>query len=311
MKQLKMQKKRTGHPLAKNVFKYWQLYLMLVPAFTAVFIFHYIPIYGAQIAFKDYRTSLGILGSEWVGFKHFIRFLTYPDFWTIMKNTIILSLYSYLTFPLSIILALSIDEVQNKKFKKTVQMVTYAPHFVSTVIVVSMINLFFARGSGFINTLIANLGVERIAFLEKQSFFPSLYVWTGVWSGLGWGTIVYLAALSGVSDDLIEAARIDGAGRMRIIWNIKIPCILPTVITMLILRTGSLVSVDFEKIYAMQNPFNLQVSRVISTYVYELGIQGAQFSYSSAIGLFNNFINLVLILSVNWISKKVSETSLF
>ena len=174
-----------------------------------------------------------------------------------------------------------------------------------------MINLFFARGSGFINTLIANLGVERIAFLEKQSFFPSLYVWTGVWSGLGWGTIVYLAALSGVSDDLIEAARIDGAGRMRIIWNIKIPCILPTVITMLILRTGSLVSVDFEKIYAMQNPFNLQVSRVISTYVYELGIQGAQFSYSSAIGLFNNFINLVLILSVNWISKKVSETSLF
>lgn len=306
-----MRKKRSRQPFAKNIFRYWQLYLMLIPAFTAVFVFHYIPIYGAQIAFKDYRTSLGIMGSEWVGFKHFIRFLTYPDFWTIMKNTIILSLYSYLTFPLSIILALSIDEIQNKKFKKTVQMVTYAPHFVSTVIVVSMINLFFARGSGFINTLIANLGGERIAFLEKQSFFPSLYVWTGVWSGLGWGTIVYLAALSGVSDDLIEAARIDGAGRMRIIWNIKIPCILPTVITMLILRTGSLVSVDFEKIYAMQNPFNLQVSRVISTYVYELGIQGAQFSYSSAIGLFNNFINLVLILTVNWISKKVSETSLF
>ena len=302
---------KTSKSLRKNILKCWQLYLLLMPAFLAVFIFHYIPIYGAQIAFKDYRTSLGIGGSEWVGFKHFIRFLTFPDFWKIMKNTVVLSLYSYLTFPLSIILALSMDEIKNVKFKKVVQMITYAPHFVSTVIVVSMIKLFFARGTGFINALIEMLGGERIAFLEKTSYFPSLYVWSGVWTELGWGTIVYMAALAGVSDELIEAAKIDGAGRLRVIWNIKIPCILPTVITMLILRTGSLVSVGFEKIYAMQNSFNLDVSRVLSTYVYELGIQNAQFSYSSAINLFNNMINLVLVLTVNWISKKVSETGLF
>lgn len=306
-----MKEKRNRESLTKRIFKCWQLYLMLLPAFAAVVIFHYYPLYGAQIAFKDYRTSLGIFGSEWVGLKHFKRFLTYPDFWVIMKNTVVLSVYSYLTFPLSIILALSIDELRNKKFKKVVQMVTYAPHFISTVIVVSMINLFFSRSNGFVNMLIETFGGERIAFLEKASYFPSFYVWSGVWSGLGWGTIVYLSALSGISEELIEAAKIDGAGRMRVIWNIKIPCILPTVITMLILRTGSLISADFEKVYSMQNAFNLDVSRVISTYVYEMGIQGAQFSYSSAIGLFNNIINLILILIVNWISKRVSDTSVF
>ena len=294
-----------------NIRKCWQLYLLLSPALVAVFIFHYIPIYGAQIAFKDYRTSLGILGSEWVGFKHFIRFFTYVDFWEIMRNTFVLSLYSYLTFPLSIILALSIDEIRSEKFKKVVQMVTYAPHFVSVIIVVSMIKLFFSRGTGFINNIVEILGGERIAFLEDKSFFKHLYIWSGVWSELGWGTIIYLAALAGVSSEHIEAARIDGAGRLKVIWHVKIPCILPTVITMLILRTGSLLSVGFEKIFLMQNPFNLDVTRVISTYVYEMGVSGAQFSYSSAIGLFNNFVNVVLLLLVNWISKKVTETSLF
>ena len=291
--------------------KYWQLYLLLAPALIAVFIFHYIPIYGAQIAFKDYRTSLGIFGSEWVGFKHFIRFLSYPDFWKIMRNTFVLSLYDYLTFPLPIMLALSVDEIRNEKFKKTVQMITYAPYFISTIIVVSMINLFFDRGTGLINAVIEQLGGGRIAFLERASAFKHLYIWSGVWSGLGWNAIIYLSALSGVSSELIEAAKIDGAGRFRVVWSIKIPTILPTMITMLILRTGSLLSVGFEKIFAMQNPFNLEVSRVLSTYVYEMGITGAQFSYSSAIGLFNNAINVALILIVNWISKKVAETSLF
>lgn len=289
----------------------WQLYLLLLPAFLAVFIFHYIPVYGVQIAFKDYRTSLGIMGSEWVGFKHFIRFLTYPDFWKIVKNTVVLSLYSYLTFPLPIILALSINEINSKWFKKTVQMITYAPHFVSTIIIVSMIKLFFDRGHGFVNNIIVLLGGERIAFLERPEYFSSLYVWSDVWQGLGWGTIVYLAALSGVAEEMVEAARIDGAGRFRVIWSIKIPSILPMIITMMILRTGSLLSVGFEKVFAMQNSFNLDVSRVISTYVYELGIQGAQFSYSSAIGLFNNMVNIFFVLVVNQICKKVTETSLF
>jgi len=295
----------------KEILKCWQLYLLMLPGVVSVFIFNYIPIYGAQIAFKDYRTSLGIFGSEWVGFKHFIRFLSFPDFWKIMKNTVFLSVYSYLTFPLSIIFALSLDEIKNIKFKKVVQMITYAPHFMSTVIVVSIINLFFARGTGFINALIEMLGGERIAFLEKPEMFAHMYIWSGVWTGLGWGTIIYMAALAGVSDELIEAAKIDGAGRFQVIWHIKIPSILPTVVTMLILRTGSIISVGFDKVFAMQNSFNLDVSRVLSTYVYELGIQNAQFSYSSAINLFNNMVNLILVIIVNWISKKVSETSLW
>ena len=220
--------------LMMNISKCWQLYLLMLPAFASVVIFHYIPIYGAQIAFKDYRTSLGIAGSEWVGFKHFVRFLTYPDFKLIMKNTVVLSVYEYLTFPLSIILALSIDEIRNKKFKKTVQMVTYAPYFVSTIIVVSMLNLFFARGTGFVNAIIENLGGERIAFLEKTGYFPAFYVWSGVWSGLGWGTIVYLAALAGVSEDLIEAAKIDGASHYRVFWSIVMPVIKPAWLTLML-----------------------------------------------------------------------------
>ncbi len=289
----------------------WQLYLMILPAITTVFIFHYIPIYGVQIAFKDFRTSLGIWGSEWVGLKHFIRFLEYPDFWRIFWNTLRISLYGFATFPCSLVFALLLNELDNQKFKKTVQMITYAPHFISTVVVCSMLMLFFDRSNGIVNNVIAALGGERHSFMTDPNCFDHLYVWSGVWQGLGWGTIIYLAALSSISPELIEAARIDGATRFKIIWHINIPSILPTVITLLILRVGSLVGVGFEKIFLMQNDLNMSVSRVISTYTYEIGLKGGQFSYSSAIGLFNNIINVVLILIVNKISKVVTDVALW
>jgi putative aldouronate transport system permease protein len=289
----------------------WQLYTLLLPALAAVFIFHYIPIYGVQIAFRNFRPSKGFLGSEWVGLEHFIRFFTFTDFWRIIRNTIVISLYGLATFPLAVLLALMLNEVKNRKFKKYVQMVSYAPHFVSVVVLCSMIILFTQYEGGLFNSVRVLLGHPRMDFITVPRYFASIYVWSGVWQNIGWSTIIYLAALSNVSPELIEAARIDGAGRLRIIAHVTFPTILPTVVTMLILNTGSMLSVGFEKIFLLQNPLNLEASRVISTYVYEIGIQGGQFSYSAAIGLFNNVVNIAVILLVNQISKKVSSVSLW
>ncbi|MGI5898299.1 MAG: ABC transporter permease [Christensenellales bacterium] len=289
----------------------WQLYLLILPSIVTVFIFHYIPIYGVQIAFKNFRTSLGIIGSEWVGLKHFIRFLSYRDFWQIMGNTVAISLYSLATFPCSVIFALMINEIDNKAYKRTVQMLSYAPHFVSTVVVCSMVLLFLDRSNGIINTLLEMLGFARRDFMTQPDSFYSIYVWSGVWKSLGWGTIIYLAALSSVSPELIEAAKIDGASRMQIVMRVNLPSILPTIITVFILNTGSILSVGFEKIFLLQNALNLERSRVISTYVYEIGIQGGQFSYSSAIGLFNNAINIICITLVNVLSKRLTQVSLW
>ena len=295
----------------RQIIRCRQLYLLILPAVIAVLIFHYFPIYGVQIAFRNYRPKKGIWGSDWVGLANFIRFFNYRDFGKILKNTLSITLYSLSTFPLSVILALMINEVQNKAFKKYVQMVSYAPHFVSTVVVCSMVILFTNYQNGLLNTILSSLGMERIDFMIQPQYFTSLYVWSGVWQNIGWGTIVYLAALNNVSPELIEAARIDGANRMQIVRHVTFPCILPTVITMLILRTGSVLSVGFEKIFLLQNPLNLEVSRVISTYVYEIGIEGGQFSYSAAIGLFNNVVNVIMIVIVNAISKKVTDVGLW
>lgn len=288
-----------------------QLYLLILPAIIAVLIFHYFPIYGVQIAFRNYRPRKGIWGSDWVGLANFLRFFNYRDFGKILKNTLSITLYSLSTFPLAVILALMINEVQNKAFKKYVQMVSYAPHFVSTVVVCSMVILFTNYQSGLFNTILTSLGLDRIDFMIQPQYFTSLYVWSGVWQNIGWGTIVYLAALNNVSPELVEAAKIDGATRFKIVRHVTFPCILPTVITMLILRTGSVLSVGFEKIFLLQNPLNLEVSRVISTYVYEIGIEGGQFSYSAAIGLFNNVVNVIMIMIVNAISKKITDVGLW
>ncbi len=304
-KQLKQQE------FSSRLKRYRSLYLLIIPALIYVIIFYYVPIYGVQIAFKDYRISKGILDSEWVGLAHFQRFVTYLDFGRLITNTLRLSLYSILTFPCGLIFALSINEMRNLRYKKLVQMVMYMPHFISVVVLVSMLSLFFAKSNGLFNNILELLGGSRYELLTNPDAFPHLYVWSGVWQDLGWNSIIYVAALAGVPLELVEAAELDGAGRLRVIWHVNIPIILPTVVTMFILSTGSILSVGFEKVYLMQNAPNLSVSQVISTYVYQIGLVNGQFSYSTAIGLFNNLVNVIVLMIVNGVANRLSGVSLF
>jgi len=294
----------------KRIISSWQLYVLILPAVIYLGIFSYGPMYGVQIAFKEFRPSLGIWGSEWTGLNNFIRFVTFPDFFKMIRNTLSITVYQLATFPCAVILAILFNEMRNPKFKKVVQMVTYAPHFLSTVVLCSLVLLLLAPEGPVNNALIA-LGLSPVDFMLKPGYFSSIYVWSGVWQNVGWGSIIYLAALSGVSPELVEAAKIDGANRFQVIRHVNIPAILPTIVITFILSTGSMLNVGFEKIFLLQNPLNLDTSRVISTYVYEMGIGGAQFSYASAIGLFNNVVNIILLLIVNAISRKVSKVGLW
>jgi len=295
--------------------RYWQLYLMVLPPIITMFIWHYIPLYGVVIAFKDFQSNLGILGSPWYGLYHFEWFFARPSFYDILWNTIRISLYSFATFPCSIIFALMINELTSKKLKKAVQMISYAPHFISTVVVCAMVHMFFNASTGIVNKAIVALGGEAVEFLYRTDCFDHLYIWSGVWQGLGWGTIIYLANLSNVSPDLIEAARIDGATRWDVVIHVNIPTILPTVVIMLILRVGSIMGVGFEKVFLLQTQRNISVSRVISTYVYELTLgSGGSTIYwdtSAAIGLFNSIVNLMLIILTNTFARRVSEVTLW
>lgn len=296
--------------MVKKIKKYWQLYLLLVPAVIYVLIFLYGPMYGIIIAFENYKPKRGYLGSEWVGLEHFIRFLTYPDFWKLIRNTLSLSLYALLTFPCAIILALLINEIKHVKYKKVVQMVTYAPHFLSVVVMSSLVIMLVGR-DGPLGQLYTLFTGKSENLLTIPAFFSSIYVWSGVWQSTGWGTIIYLAALSGISPELIEAAKIDGANRLQVIRHVNLPGIMPTIVIMLIMNIGSLLSVGFEKIFLLQTDLNLSVSSVISTYTYQIGLIGGQFSYSTAIGLFNNIVNVIMLLTANKIVKKLSGTGLF
>ena len=295
----------------KKAIGMWQLYVLILPALVYLIIFSYFPMYGIQIAFKNYRVSMGIWGSPWVGFQHFERFLTFPDFWKIMENTLRISFKSLVWgFPFPILLALLLNELTNLRFKKAVQMITYAPHFISTITVCGMVLLFFNREYGVVNGVISLFGGSKVDWLSNAKFFDVLYVGSGIWQGTGWGTIIYLAALSGISPELIEAAKIDGASRLKIIWYINIPTILPTIVIMLILNCGGLLNVGFEKVFALQNDLNLSVSNVLGTYTYQIGLQGGQFSYAAAIGLFNNIVNILILIFVNMIAKKLSDISI-
>ncbi|WP_296466708.1 sugar ABC transporter permease [uncultured Acetatifactor sp.] len=295
----------------KSIFHDWRLYVLLLPSLVYLFIFAYIPMYGVQIAFRDFSPRKGIWGSEWVGLEYFKRFIEYPNFKFLMMNTLRIGLYSLATFPCSIIFALMLNEVRSTKFKKSVQMISYIPHFLSTVVVCSMVTLFFNQKTGVVNAIIEFLGGTRTDFLTKASYFEDIYVWSGVWQGLGFGAIIYIAALASVPMEQIEAARIDGATRLQIIWHVNIPYILPTIIIMLIFSCGGILGVGFEKILLLQNDLNLSRSQVISTYVYEIGIRGGQFSYSSAIGLFNTIINVTILAIVNEIARRFGETSIW
>ncbi|KAF1303195.1 MULTISPECIES: ABC transporter permease [Enterococcus] len=289
-----------------------QLYLFVLPAFLVIAIFSYGPMYGVIIAFKDYMPSLGILGSPWVGFKHFQRFFDSYYFWDLIKNTLGISFYSLIVgFPLPIILALGLNELKDGRFKKFTQTITYAPNFISVVVVCGMVIAFLTPSTGIINHLLDFLGFERISFMTDPKWFKTVYVLSGVWQGTGWGSVIYLAALSGVDTQLHEAATVDGATRLQRIWYINIPTIIPTMVILLIMNVGSLMSMGYEKILLMQNALNMDSSNVIATFVYKQGLLDAQYSYASAVGLFNAAINAFLLILVNKISRKVSETSLW
>lgn len=290
---------------------HWQLLLLLLPALIYIIIFNYWPMYGIQIAFKNYSARKGIIGSPWVGFQYFKQFLEYPFFWQILRNTLTLSVYALIAgFPFPIILALLLNEVWNQRFKSTVQMVVFVPHFISTVALCGMLALFFDRGSGIVNAMLEKLGHERFAFMSDGPTFKHLYVWSAVWQNSGFASVIYMAALANVDGSLIEAATIDGANRWQIVYHINFKSILPVVITQLILKVGHLMSVGFEKVLLLQNDLNMQYSDVISTYVYRNGLAGAQFSYTTAIGLFNNIINLILLLTVNYIVNRYSDNAI-
>lgn len=298
--------------LGARMLKNWQLYLMFLPVLAFFLIFHYAPMYGVQIAFKDFSGAKGIMGSPWVGFKHFQRFFNSFNFGEVIWNTLSISLYSLVVgFPVPILLALMLNEVRCKWFKKTVQTVTYAPYFISTVVMVGMITLFLSPSAGIFNQARQALGLETINYMYEPKYFKTIYVITGVWQNAGWGSIIYLSALGGVDPALHEAAMVDGASRLKRIWHINLPAILPTISIMLIMNCGSLMSVGFEKIFLMMNDLNRSSAEVISTYVYKTGLLKSQYSFSAAIGLFNSVINFIMLFTVNTIVKKMDQTSLF
>lgn len=300
--------KRIEKVLAKD----FQLYLLCVPALLYIFIFEYGSMYGVQLAFKDYSAMKGIWGSPWVGFSYFTRFFSSPQFFNILKNTLGISFYSLLAgFPIPILIALVLNQTRSLKFKKVVQTTIYAPHFISVVVLCGMMNVFLGPSTGIVNNIIASLGGDKIFFLAEPRMFDDIFVWSDIWQNTGWSTIIYIAALSSISPELYEAAKIDGASKLKTILYIDIPGILPTIVTLFILRTGSFMNIGFQKAFLLQNPLNIEASEIIATYVYKIGLIQSQFSYSTAIGLFNTIINIILIFSVNAICKKINETSLW
>lgn len=305
-------RKKAMHSTWKLMKRNVALYVFLIPAVVYLILFNYTPMYGVQIAFRNFTFADGITGSKWVGMKWFNYFFKAKDFTRILGNTLTLSLYSLLAgFPFPIILALMLHNVPSAGFKKAVQTVTYLPHFISTVVLVGMINCFFSLNSGFVNTMIEGVFGTRINFMGTASLFPHLYVWSGVWQGMGWGSIIYMAALTGISPELHEAAMIDGATKLQRIIHVDLPGIMPTMVILLIMRAGSIMSIGFEKTYLMQNNLNTKVSEVIATYTYKQGMLSTKYSYSAAIGLFNNVINFVFLTVVNEISKRLGDTSLW
>ena len=291
---------------------HWMLYLFLLPATVYFILFHYYPLYGVQIAFQDYRVGDVFGTSAWVGFKHFKRFFESYWFTTVVWNTLKLSLLNLvLGFPLPIILALLLNEVEHERYKKLVQTITYAPHFISIVVLCGSLQLFLAPSTGIIsiavNAIREWLGLESINLLASGKAFPWIYVLSGMWQGAGWGSVVYMAALSGVDTQVQEAAMIDGASRIQRIWYVNIPVLVPTIVTMLILQCGSLMSSSFDKVLLLQNDGIRSASETINTYVYRSGLIGAQFSFSSAVGLFNGVVNAALLIFTNQITRWLSK----
>lgn len=296
----------------KKIKKHWQFYLLLLPPLLYLLLFHYIPMAGLVMAFKNFSIRKGIFGSPWAGFKYFEQFFSSPLCWTLIRNTIGISLYSLIAgFPLPILLALGVNELKGERFKKSVQMISYAPYFISTVVMVSIVMQVLHPRTGLVNIMITALGGEAINFMGESEMFKSIYVWSGIWQYTGYSAILYIAALAGIDPTLYEAAKMDGVSRFKRIIYIDLPGIAPTIIILLILNMGNLMNIGFEKIFLMQNDLNLGSSEIISTYIYKIGLRHAQFSFSTAISFFNSIINFTLLVTVNRLARKYSEVSLW
>ena len=297
--------------LVRHARRYWQLWVMAAPAIAFVAVFAYVPMYGLQLAFREFDFSAGLTGGEFVGLKYFQQFFDSPQFWTLIRNTVVISLTTLVAgFVAPIALALIVNQVVGRTRKKFLQTATYLPHFISIVVIVGMLQVFLSPSSGLITRVAEFFGVTGVNFLGSSTFV-SVYVISEVWQHCGWNSIIYLAALASVDTQLYEAARIDGAGRFTIIRHIDVPALIPTMIVLLILNMGNVLNTGFEKIFLMQNPLNLGVSEVIATYVYKIGILSNQFSYGTAIGLFNTLINFTFLVVTNQVAKRVSNTSLW
>lgn len=310
----KMKNKKTlSLRFRKYMNKNWQLWIMLLPAIVYIFIFCYVPIYGVQIAFREYDFSRGFTGGDWVGFKYFKQYFESPMFYTTLKNTFTIAFTSIVVgFPAPIILTMIVNQIRNKKWKKVLQTTVYIPYFISVVVLVSMINIMFANDSGVLSNLLKGIGLvaKETNILGKQSNFVPLYVLTGVWQSMGWNSIIFIAALSSVDTQLYDACRIDGANRWQTMIHIDLPALIPTIMILLIMNMGNILNVAFDKIFLMQNSLNMGASQVISTYVYTVGIKSSQFSFGAAVGLFNTVVNFVFLLITNGISKKATGTGL-
>ena len=314
-------KQAEGTPkVDKNSFKYRALrdlaanknvYLMLLPVVAYYLVFYYVPMYGLQIAFKDFSPGLGTWESPWVGFRHFQDFFDSYYFWRILRNTLLLSLYELLfAFPASIVLALLLNELRSAVFKRTVQTITYMPHFISIVVIAGMMVDFLAR-DGLINNVLGWFAVEPIAFLQESGWFRTIFISSGIWQSVGWGSIIYLSAISGIDPSLYEAAKVDGASRWKQTIHITLPGIASTVIILLILQIGNFMAVGTDKILLLYNSSTYETADVIGTFVYRKGILESNFSYSAAVGLFNSVINFILLIMANALSRRTSETKLW
>ena len=310
---MRVKKKQKGSkPLKLQIWRNRGLYLLLLPMIVYFVLFNVLPIWGLQIAFRDFKPGLGITGSPWAGLKYIEKFVTSYSFWTLLRNTLVLSLYCLvICLPLAMLLAIVLKYLPFKRVSRFIQVASYAPHFISMVVMVGMLKTFLMPGSGIVNVLLSKLGRETVDFIGNPNYFPHLYAWTKVWSHIGFNAIIFIAALTAVSEDLHEAAIVDGASKLQRIWNIDIPSIMPMMIILMIMEAGNLLNVGFEKAFLMQTASNLGVSEIISTYTYKMGLLNTQYSYASAIGLFNNVINCVILVAVNKIAQKTTEASLW
>ena len=308
---IKYSRMSLGKRLLMNIKQHPWFYVMIIPAIAYFIVFHYAPMYGVIIAFQDYKPFKGISGSAWVGMKHFTDFITGPFFWRLLRNTLSINIGMLLFgFPLPILFALLLNEVRSVGFKRVVQTITYMPHFVSSVVVCGLMVL-FCRSDGILTYVLKFIGFPENNLLTYKQYFQGLYIGMNIWQELGWDSIIYFAALTSIDVSLYEAARVDGAGRWRQMWHITLPGIAPTIVILLILRIGNLMSLGWDRIYLLYNDMVMETADVISTYVYRTGMLQVQYSYATAVGLMNSLVNIILLFSANFISRKVSGSSLW